>query len=145
MEKLKILFTVVSLFISLAGLAQEEVLGKWKTIDDETGKEKSVVEIFKIDDEYRGKIVKLLDKDIKNPDPVCDKCPEDDPRFNKKVIGMEILRGLKKDGSEYTGGSVLKPDEGKIYKCKIWLEDDKLHIRGYWGFFYRTQTWLPYN
>ena len=56
---------------------------------------------------------------------------------------MEIIKDLEKDGEEYVDGTVLKPDEGKIYKCKIWLEDNNLKVRGYWGFVYRTQTWLP--
>ncbi|QSE96850.1 DUF2147 domain-containing protein [Fulvivirga lutea] len=137
--------TLIVLFCYSAASAQTEVTGKWKTIDDETGEAKSVVEIYEKDGAIYGKIVKLFDREGLDPDPVCDKCPTDDPRYNKKVIGMEIMKNLKKDGNEYAGGTVLKPDEGKIYKCKIWLENDKLYVRGYWGFFYRTQTWERYN
>lgn len=120
----------------------QSILGKWKTIDDETGEAKSIVEIYEKNGIVYGKIVKLFRKPGEDPDPICDKCPKEDARYGKKVIGMEILRDMKKSGSEYIGGTVLKPDEGKIYKCKIWLEGQELKVRGYWGFLYRTQTWL---
>ena len=134
-----------SLFLFSGAFAQNDIFGRWKTIDDETGQAKSIVEIYEKNNQVFGKIVELINPPADNPDPVCDKCPEDDPRYNKKVIGMEIIKGMKKDGSEYEGGTVLKPDEGKIYKCKIWLEDDGLKVRGYWGIFYRTQTWIRAN
>lgn len=129
--------------VSSSAMAQSSITGKWKTIDDETGEAKSVVEIYKRGDEYFGKIVKLLPNPDQDPDPICDKCPEDDPRYNQKIIGMEIIKNLTQDDDEYQGGTVLKPDEGKIYRCKIWREDEQLKIRGYWGLFYRTQTWEP--
>jgi uncharacterized protein (DUF2147 family) len=124
------------------GSQAQSILGKWKTIDDETGDPKSIVDIYEKDGKVYGKIVQLYRKPGEDPDPVCDKCPTNDERFSKKVIGMEIIRDMKKSGKEYTDGTVLKPDEGKIYKCKIWLEGDELKVRGYWGFLYRTQTWL---
>ena len=124
------------------GNAQENILGKWKTIDDETGDPKSIVEIYRKNDKVYGKIVKLFRNNNEDPDPICDLCPKDDPRYGQKIIGMEIIKNLEKEGEEYANGTVLKPDEGKVFKCKIWLEKDKLKIRGYWGIFYRTQTWL---
>lgn len=142
---MKILLTVAFFMASMVGLHAQDVTGKWKTIDDETGEPKSIVEIYQKNGKYFGKIVKLFREPNQDPDPICDECPQDDPRYKKKVIGMEIIKDLEKSGEEYAGGTVLKPDEGKIYKCKIWLEEGKLKIRGYWGFFYRTQTWLPMN
>ncbi len=142
---MKILFTVcitVFLFSSSRAQAQDSVVGYWKTIDDETNEAKSIVQIYKKDGEIFGKIVKLFREPNEDQDPICTKCPSDDARYKKKVIGMEIIKGLKKKGSAYEGGTVLKPDEGKIYKCKIWKEGNKLMVRGYWGFFYRTQEWL---
>ncbi|MEM6525110.1 MAG: DUF2147 domain-containing protein [Bacteroidota bacterium] len=139
--KIRVLLSIL-FFIVKAGYGQDSVLGKWNTIDDETGDTKSVVEIYEKGGKIYGKIVKLFPNGDEDPDPLCNLCPEDDPRFKQKIIGMEIIKNLKKDGNEYTGGTVLKPDEGKIFKCKIWLENEKLKIRGYWGFFYRTQTWI---
>ncbi|UII26966.1 DUF2147 domain-containing protein [Fulvivirga maritima] len=120
----------------------QDILGKWKTIDSDSGEAQSIVELYKRDGKVYGKIVKLFRKEGQDPDPICDDCPEDDPRYGKKIIGMEIIKDLEKDGSEYVDGTVLKPDEGRIYKCKIWLEDGKLNIRGYWGFLYKTQEWI---
>ncbi|MEO1051270.1 MAG: DUF2147 domain-containing protein [Bacteroidota bacterium] len=138
-KTLSILFFLSLMTSSL--IAQETVFGKWKTIDDETNEAKSIVEIYQRNGKVYGKIVKLFRNANEDPDPVCDKCPNDDPRKGKKIIGMEIMKDMKKDGSSYSGGKILKPDEGDIYKCKIWLEDGKLYVRGYWGFFYRTQVW----
>ena len=123
-------------------LGQSTITGKWKTIDDETGEAKSVVRIYEKEGKYYGKIVKLFRAPNEDPDPICTECPQDDPRYKEKVIGMEILKDLHKDEEEFVGGTVLKPDEGKIYKCKIWLENGKLKVRGYWGFLYRTQDWI---
>ncbi len=139
MIKHSILLVLIVCFSHLC-IAQS-VLGKWKTIDDETGDPKSIVEIYEKNGKVYGKIIKLFRKPGEDPDPICDKCPREDERFNKKIIGMEILRDMTKSGSEYSGGTVLKPDEGKIYRCKIWLEGKELMVRGYWGILYRTQTW----
>jgi uncharacterized protein (DUF2147 family) len=58
-----------------------------------------------------------------------------------KVIGMEILQDLIKSGTEFTGGHILDPENGKVYRCKLWIEEGVLKVRGYWGPFFRTQTW----
>lgn len=140
-----LLFLAFSLPISAPAFSQDGIYGRWKTIDDETGEPKSIVEIYEKNDKVYGKIVELINPPPDDPDPVCDECPKDDPRYNQKVIGMVIIKELEQNGSEYEGGTVLKPDEGKIYKCKIWVEDGTLKVRGYWGFLYRTQTWIRAN
>jgi uncharacterized protein (DUF2147 family) len=56
---------------------------------------------------------------------------------------MEIIDGLTRDGDEWNSGTILDPEDGKEYRCKIWLEDGELKVRGYLYFFYRTQSWLP--
>jgi uncharacterized protein (DUF2147 family) len=124
-----------------ATFAQADIRGKWKSFDDETLEAKSVVDIFEKDGRYYGKVVKLFRKPEEDPDPICKECAPEDPRFNKKVIGMEILRDMKKVGDEFSEGTILDPKNGKIYKCKIWIEGQDLKLRGYWGPFYRTQTW----
>jgi uncharacterized protein (DUF2147 family) len=117
-------------------------VGKWKTIDDETNEPKSIVELFTQNGKVYGKIVKLFRKPDEDPDPVCEECSEEDNRYQKKVIGMEILRDMVKAGNEYSEGTILDPNNGKVYRCKIWVEGNDLKVRGYWGPFYRTQTWL---
>ena len=131
------MFAFVALFFATLSYAQIE--GKWKTIDDETGQEKSIVEIFKKSDgKYYGKVTQLL---IKPANPNCVDCKDD--RKNKPILGMEVVRGLKKDGNEFTGGTITDPKTGKTYKCTITRSGDKLNVRGYIGFSLigRSQTW----
>ncbi|MCQ4035250.1 DUF2147 domain-containing protein [Kaistella montana] len=133
----KIIFAFVALFFATLSYAQIE--GKWKTIDDETGKAKSIVEIYKKSDgKYYGKILQLL---IKPAHATCVDCKDD--RKNKPLLGMEIVRGMKKEGNEFTGGTITDPKTGKTYKCNISREGDKLNVRGYIGFSLigRSQTW----
>ena len=130
------------LFVLTAQAEQASILGKWKTIDDKTGEPKSIVSIFERDGKYFGKIETLFRKAGEDPDPVCDKCPDNDPRKDQPTKGMEIIKDLVKNGDQYSKGTILDPKEGKIYTCKLWEEDGKLMVRGYIAFFFRTQTWL---
>jgi len=133
----KIFFALMAILMCSLSFAQIE--GKWKTIDDETGKAKSIVEIYKKSDgKYYGKILQLLQKPENNN---CVKCTDD--RKNKPLIGLEIIRGLSKDGAEFSDGTITDPKSGKTYKCLIKREGDKLNVRGYIGFSLigRTQTW----
>ncbi|NGF55624.1 DUF2147 domain-containing protein [Parapedobacter sp. SGR-10] len=137
----KIYYTLLLLICSTAAYSQSsvDIVGKWTTIDDETGQAKSIVEIFKKSDgKYYGKIHKLL---IKPENDNCINCKDD--RKNKPLIGLEIIRGLSKEGNEFTGGSITDPQNGKTYKCTIVRKGDKLNVRGYVGFSLigRTQTW----
>lgn len=130
------------LFLPFLTTAQSSsVTGSWKTIDDETGKEKSVVEIFERNGLVYGKVIKIYPTAGEPADPACDACDSKDARYKKKVIGMEILLSMKKSGNEYSGGTILDPKNGKVYSCKIWREGDDLKVRGYLGPFFRTQTW----
>ena len=134
---------ILCLILPLGSFAQ--VTGQWKTIDDNTGEEKSIVELYEKSGKVYGKIVKLFRKPGEDADPVCDECPEDDSRYKKKIIGMEIIKDMKKSDNEYKEGNILDPKDGKIYRCKIWLEGHDLKVRGYWGPFFRTQTWKKVN
>ncbi len=132
----------VAFFIGNSAVGQNIVIGKWKTIDDSTGEPRSIVDVYERGGKIYGKITKLYRKPGEDPDPVCDDCETDNPRFMKKIIGMEIMEGLVKDDQEYGGGFILDPENGKVYRCKIWVEDNQLKVRGYIGPFYRTQNWL---
>jgi uncharacterized protein (DUF2147 family) len=127
------------LFLSVICMGQSPIVGKWVTVDDGSNEAKSVVEIFEQKGEYYGKIVKIFSGE--DPDPACDRCPAEDDRYMKKIIGMEIIKNMKKVDEEYVDGSILDPEEGKVYRCKLWLEGSYLMVRGYWGPFHRTQTW----
>jgi uncharacterized protein (DUF2147 family) len=132
---------VFMLILSTNCLGQDGILGKWTTIDDDSGEARSVVEITQRGSSFFGKIVRLYPRPGEDPDPVCDRCPEDDERYNKKIIGLEIIQNMKWSDDALTDGSVLDPESGKVYQCKIWLTGTDLSVRGYWGPFFRTQTW----
>lgn len=119
----------------------QSVIGRWKTIDDDSNKPKSIVEVYEKNGKIFGRIEKLYLEPGEDPDPVCDECT--DHRKDKKVMGMMIITDMEKDGDEWNGGKILDPENGKIYRCKIWVEDGNLKVRGYIAFLYRTQTWLP--
>lgn len=135
-----LIFTLF-LLLTLPCHSQGSLQGKWKTIDDNTGEARSIVEIFERSGKVFGKVVKIFPRPDRDPDPVCTKCSPDDARYNQKIVGMEIIRDLVRSGEEYSGGDILDPENGKVYRSKIWLEGKELKVRGYWGPFYRTQTW----
>lgn len=139
MKQFSYFLATIFLVVGLGANAQS-VFGKWKTIDDETGKEKSIVQIYKKDGKAYAKILELLDSESKGK--LCNKCKGD--KKNKPIEGMVIINGLKKDGDEWANAKILDPKTGKLYKCYITLEsNDKLKIRGFIGFslFGRTQYW----
>lgn len=135
------LFFISALFF-LTCFSQDEVLGKWKTIDDETGRVKSIVELYKKGDKLFGKVIKLFRLPDEDQDPKCDKCDLKDPRYNQRVLGMEIIKDMIWDDDEWDDGYILDPKKGKVYDCKLWLEEGELQVRGYIVFFFRTQTWV---
>lgn len=133
---MKWIYAVLLASLSLPVLAAD-IVGEWKTIDDESGEAKSVVEIYERDGRYYGKVRDLL---LKPDDTLCEKCEGE--LKDQPVVGMEIITDMEKKGDEYSGGEILDPESGKVYRAKMWLEDDdRLKVRGYVGFLYRTQTW----
>ena len=139
MKKFIPLLAIALMFMGTSAFAQS-VVGKWKTIDDKTEKAKSIVEIFEKDGKYYGEIRELFRAPDEDQDPVCEECK--DHRKGQKVIGLEIVSDMSKDGDEYSGGEIMDPENGKTYRCKMWLDDENtLKVRGYVAFLYRTQTW----
>jgi uncharacterized protein (DUF2147 family) len=114
-------------------VSQASPVGRWKTFDDATGKATSVVSIWEEKGKLYGRIEKLIDPDPKDPDPGCDRC--EDELKDKPLIGLRILWDLRKDGDAWSGGRILDPDNGKVYKCSITVEHDgeKLKVRGFIG------------
>lgn len=138
---------VSAMFFGVSVSAEEKLTGTWKTIADEgkdKGKAKSYLDIYESNGAYFAKIKQLLIN--KEKDPKCDKCVG--ALKDKPLIGMNIMSNMKKTGKvdkdfgeEYAGGQIMDPDNGKYYKCKIWIKGDTLVVRGYIAFFYRTQRW----
>lgn len=124
--------------------AASGIVAKWKTIDDETGKPKSIVEIYEDNGNYSGRILKLFKEPSEEQNPKCDQCNGD--KKDKPIIGMQILSGLKKDGEKFSSGDIMDPKNGKTYSCKAELIENgaKLKLRGFIGFSLlgRTQTWI---
>jgi len=140
-----VVVAMAGLCFSGSAFAQEpSPVGNWKTIDDKTGKVKSIVKITETNGELQGVVEKVFSPPTESEHPICDKCEGE--RKDKPVIGMTIMSGLKKTGDEYTGGQILDPAEGKTYKCRIKLAEDgkTLNMRGFIGISLlgRTQTWL---
>ncbi|CAM8666848.1 Domain of unknown function DUF2147 [Oxalobacteraceae bacterium] len=140
----RILLLIALGLISTLAAANENPVGLWRTIDDKSGKEKSLVRVVESNGQLQITIEKLFREPGEEPNPLCDKCQGE--KKNKPVIGMQIGSGLKKDGDVWSGGEILDPQNGKTYKCKVWLEDKgkKLHVRGFIGVSVlgRTQVWV---
>ena len=114
-------------------------VGLWKTIDDKTGNAKALVRIYEEGGKLFGKVVSTLAPDAKR---VCEACT--DERKNQPIVGMVIMRNMKPDGSGYSGGDILDPNNGSVYSCKMHVEGGThLVVRGYLGFSLlgRSQTW----
>ena len=141
---LKIAIAALALAASAAAWAQATPVGLWKTIDDDTGKEKSLVRISESGGVLTGRIEKLLDPATK-PDAVCEKCT--DERKNQPLVGLTIIENAKRDAADaavWTGGEITDPNNGKSYRLRLEpVEAGKtLEVRGYIGPFYRNQTWI---
>lgn len=135
---------VLSLPWSSAYAADLSPVGLWKTIDDQMGKPRGLVRVTQVGEEYQARVEKIFPKPGEDPNPTCQKC--EGARHNQPVMGMTILWGLKKQGDEYQGGEILDPENGKVYRVKMNLQDGgrTLHVRGFIGFslFGRTQIWI---
>ncbi len=129
-----------------AASAEPTPVGKWHTIDDNDGKPRGVVDIIEKNGVLEGRITGTL-RAGESLDAICEVCPGD--RKGRKMLGMLILSGLKKEGqgsaAVWTGGEILDPDNGKLYRVKLELENGgrTLKVRGYIGFSLlgRTQRW----
>ena len=116
--------------VSLASYSQG-IMGKWLT---ESGDAK--VEIYEAGGKINGKIIWLQ----KGPETT-DSHNTDEKLRSRKLMGVNILSGLTKKSEKWEGGRIYNPKNGKNYKCSIWLDGNKLKVRGYIGFLYETQTW----
>lgn len=119
-------------------------IGYWKTIDDETGRAKSIIQIWKADDQgLMGKVVKIFPKEGNSQDKICSECKGQ--MHNQPIVGMVIMSGLKAKQNQWADGKILDPENGKSYSCSLKLGDNgkKLDVHGYIGIplLGRSQTW----
>ncbi|MFI5447107.1 DUF2147 domain-containing protein [Polaromonas sp. UC242_47] len=130
------------LFLALPVLAQMTPVGLWRNIDDKTGQAKAEIRI-KTDSQgvLSGVIEKAL---VTSSEPLCVACTDD--RQGKPKLGLEVIRGAKKaEGKDvWEDGKILDPDNGRNYSLRLTPVDGgaKLEVRGSFGPFGRTQTWV---
>lgn len=140
------LVAIISGVIAWSAWAQSTPVGLWRSFDDKTGEAKAEVRITDNGGVLAGHIEKRLLKTARSGD-VCTECS--DERKGQPVIGLEIIRGAKKaEGSDvWEGGKILDPENGRSYTLKMTPIEDgkKLEVRGSFGPFGRTQTWVRVN
>ena len=126
-----------------ATAAGDPPVGTWTTIDDDSGKPRALVRIEELDGALSGRIVRLFRDPGEDPAPLCKECSG--ARHDRPVIGMTILWNMHRHGDDWTGGEILDPETGKIYRCTLHLAADgmQLDVRGFIGISLlgRTQVW----
>ncbi|MCE2964043.1 MAG: DUF2147 domain-containing protein [Chitinophagales bacterium] len=139
---MRLILLLITIIYSLSSYAQSySPVGTWVTIDDETGKEKSHVEVFEKDGKLYGKIVRLL---LKPQNAVCEVCDGD--RKNKSLVGMIIISNMKKKGDKWEGGKIYKADAGKEYNGFLKMSGpDKLIVTGKVLFITKSQIWKRFK
>ncbi|WP_373517129.1 DUF2147 domain-containing protein [Pricia sp.] len=136
------LVTICLFILAVPALHSQSVFGKWKTIDDRTGKPKAIIAIYKDDEGLMdGRVIEIVEEGKENF--ICEKCEGD--RKDKPVLGMTIIEDAEHKGEGvYKGDTLFDPQQAMTFRCKIWLNPDnpdELKVRGYLAFIYRTQTW----
>lgn len=144
MRVLPVAVALAALLSMPAWAADLSPVGLWKNIDDVSGKPKALIRISENKGELEGRIEQLFRPAGEDQNPKCVKCEgvlKDQP-----IVGMVFMSGLKKSGDEYSGGEILDPDNGKVYKSKLKLVDGgkKVNVRGYIGIpmLGRSQVWI---
>src|SRR5215467_7397507 len=141
MRKITSFLVAATLMSAVAAMAAGSPIGQWNTVDEKTGKVRSTVEVYDQDGKIFAKITGLSEPDdVQGKPKTCTACKGDDK--DKPIVGLVIVKGLSPSGDRYKDGTILDPEDGKVYKAELWVEDGKLKVRGYLGMFYRTQTWI---
>jgi uncharacterized protein (DUF2147 family) len=142
--KLLPLAALATLAATAACAADMSPVGRWRTFDNETGREAGIIEIVQSGDEVVGKVVRLIPAPGDPQDPICDNCGG--PLKNRRVLGMMLLKGFRRDGAVWDGGTILDPRTGYVYSSQLRLGDDgkTLLVRGYIGIplLGHTVTWI---
>ena len=146
-------FITLTLLLALVAQAQDKAadsessttpVGRWQTVDDETGKIDSVVVLWEENGKLYGRIERLVNPDPNDTDPRCVRCSGD--LKDRSLVGLRIIRDLTKNGDQWSGGVIVDPNSGKAYRCSIAVTDGgkKLRVRGFVGFSLlgRTEYWL---
>lgn len=133
------LFCICIFLTGNFSVGAQNVFGQWEVTNDE-GKVNSIIEIYKKGDEVYGKVVRIIKEEDR--DRLCENCTGE--LKDKPIEGLDVIRGFEKQGDEYVDGTLIDPKTGKEYRGKLWLDENdpnKLKVRGYIAFFYKTKTW----
>lgn len=127
-----------------AAVPTNSPIGYWKTIDDVSGKPKSIIQIWQDDNKnLLGKVVKIFPKEGEDQTKLCSACSGE--KHNQPIVGMVILTGLQAQKNKWDSGKILDPENGKSYSCSVKVNDNgkKLNVHGYIGIplLGRSQTW----
>ena len=136
----RIIFSTILMLMPFAAAFAQDVIGKWK-LEDGT----AIVEVYKSGDVYNGKIVWLSDPTEEDGTPAKDNNNPDPKLRTRQILGLNMLHGLKKDGSKYAGGKIYDPGNGKTYNCSMQVDGDVLKVRGSLdarGLLGRTMDWF---
>jgi uncharacterized protein (DUF2147 family) len=129
--------------------AEPTAAGLWEQVDERTGKAESWFKITERNGVYEGAIVKIFFKPGEDPNWVCDKCQGAEK--GRPVLGLMLIKGMRRNGSSYENGTIMDPRDGQVYRALMRLSPDgqKLEVRGYLGIslFGQSQVWnrLPDN
>ncbi len=138
---MRVFLILLAMCVSVSAQGLSSPVGLWRTVDDKTGQETGLVRLFEANGALYGRIEKIFDP--ARARLTCVKC--DDDRKGKPLVGLDFLRGLRRDGDVWDGGTILDPETGSIYKSSVRLDDggQKLIVRGYTGISMlgRSQTW----
>ena len=136
----KIIFSMIFMLMPLAAAFAQDVTGRWKLEDGS-----AIVEVYRNGDVYNGKIVWLQNPTEADGTPAVDSNNPDKALRSRKLIGLNMLSGLKKNDGEYSGGKIYDPGNGKTYNCSMKVEGDVLKVRGSLdkrGLLGRTMDWF---
>lgn len=126
----------ISLAISSIGLSQDEIIGKWLSAEKD-----GITTIYKSNGKYYGKITWVKDPLDDNGKPIVDKENPDESKQKQPIVGLVIFKNAVYEDGEWVDGTIYDPNEGSTYDCTLWMEGEKLMLRGYWGWFFRTEEW----